>query len=239
MNRVIKSTWLHSCDDIEEFLIDPGQSVCAHLADSITEVCEKSEEISLVDQAKAEANAIITSAYAEAEAIRDAAYREGLESGLQQVEAQKQELIEQFDKLNTDADAKLEEYWTLTEPEMLKLAVEIAEKIVRKHIDEHEDFVMNTVKGGIRQLREKQDLKVHVNPADYDFMRAHKEDIIASSDGIRTVEIVDDRRVDQGGTLIDSGSGHLDARISTQFKEIEKALTEAADYGKRDCSADS
>ncbi|HOP79879.1 MAG TPA: FliH/SctL family protein, partial [Armatimonadota bacterium] len=60
-----------------------------------------------------------------------------------------------------------------------------------------------------------------------------------SCDGIRAVEVIEDRRVDKGGCLIESGNGYLDARIDTQRKEVERALTEAVKYGKSPVPAES
>lgn len=240
MNQLIKSTRLHNPVEIGEYLIDPGKSICVSMSRGFgPEQSPEDKAALIIEDAQAEAAGIIATAEAQANRIRESAYQEGLQAGIEQVEDQKRELAGHFSNLNSDAQAKIEEFWSSIEPEIVGLSIDIARKIVRKRIEEDDEFILDTVKAGIRQLREKQDLKVRVNPADYQYMREHKEDVLASSDGIKTIEIIDDRRVDQGGAIIESGCGHLDARIATQFGEIEKAMKEAADYGKSDSSTDA
>jgi flagellar assembly protein FliH len=55
-------------------------------------------------------------------------------------------------------------------------------------------------------------------------VRASREDLIAMVDGIRNIEIVDDRRVDAGGCVIETNGGTIDAKLDTQLNEIGAAL---------------
>jgi flagellar assembly protein FliH len=192
---------------------------------------------SIVGVAREEAAGLVAAAQADVESIRSQAYSDGHSAGLQELERERLAVAERLARIESDNEAKLEEFWVSTEPELLRLAVEIARKIVRKEIEEADGFVLGTVRAGIRQLRDKQDVKVRVNPGDYDLAREHKEEIAGMSDGIRTVEVIEDRRVDEGGCIIESGNGHLDARVESQLKEVERALLEAERYGKDDDNA--
>jgi len=110
------------------------------------------------------------------------------------------------------------------------------QKILRREV-ESDEFVLTTVTDGLRQLRDKRDLKIRANPGDFRFLREHKEDLIASFDGIQSVDVIEDRRVDKGGCLIESTNGHLDGRIETQLKEVERALLEAHEEGRHGTAA--
>lgn len=219
---------LHNSGVQDEYLIEPVKD------SSDGEQAVPPEDIAkaIIAQAEAEARELVEKATAEAESIRSAAYNEGYEKGLHQLDEARQEVIAQIARIEADAVKEIERFWSVIEPELLKLSVEIAGKIVRHHIDEADGFVLTTVKEGLRQLRDRQEIKIRVNPEDYDLMRERKEDVVSSCDGIKSIEIIDDRRVDAGGCVIESGNGDLDARIKTQLSEVEKALLEASRYGR-------
>lgn len=185
----------------------------------------------IVEQAKDEAAAMIAEAQRQVETIRAAAHEEGYQSGLQQLEAQKAAMDQRLAEIEADVQRQIAEFWTSIEPELLELAVEIGRKIVRHEFAENSDFVLATVKAGLRQLRDRREVKIRVNPDDYKFMREHKEDLASSFDGVRSLELIEDRRVDRGGCVIESTNGHLDARTETQLGEVERALSETAHDG--------
>lgn len=238
MNRLIKSSLLPSSGISDEYLIEPGKELAGrHKSQKSKSPEEKAREI--IAQAEEDAGVLVSEAMAEVESIRSSAYREGYEAGLHQLDCDRQEMAERVLQIEADAVDEIERFWTKIDPELLKLSVEIAEKVVRRHIEETDGFVLTTVKEGIRQLRDRQDLKIRVNPKDYKLMREEKDDVISSCDGIRNLEIIDDRRVDEGGCIIESGNGDLDARIETQLSEVEKALMEASRYGRSEDPSES
>jgi flagellar assembly protein FliH len=109
---------------------------------------------------------------------------------------------------------------------VLKLSVEIARKIVRREIEKDDEFIIDAVKAGLHQLSSRQDLKIRVNSADSEMVKEHRDDLTASFDGMPPVEVIEDRRVPQGGWIVESTSGRLDGRVDTQLNEIERSLTE-------------
>lgn len=186
------------------------------------------EEIDPREEAERVAAEIIAAAHAQADRIRSQAYEEGYAEGRSVGESQLLGAIENTAKLAEDLNAKCDEFIASLEPQVVKLSVEIAEKIIRHEITMKPDAVMDTVKAGLRQLRDKESVKLRVNPSDVEFVKQKRPDIIAMFDGIQNLEIVDDRRVDRGGCMIDAPGGVLDARMRTQMREVERVLTEAA-----------
>lgn len=240
MSRVIKSRLLRDSGEGEEYLVDPRRGDGRSRRSSKRKSASPEDTAnSIISEARQEAETLIASAQDEAESIRLAAQQEGYQAGLAQIEAERQALRDQLAEIKDDTERRIEQFWTSIEPELLRLAIEIARKIVRRHIDENDGVTLETVKAGLRQLRDRQELKIRVNPEDYEVVRERKEDIRSSCDGVRDVEILDDRRVDKGGCLIECGNGHLDARIETQLSEVERALLEVADPGRPEIPAES
>lgn len=226
------------CEDI--YLVDCGSRTEVRRRQPETSKTSPKEQAEyIIGQAKHEAEMLVAEAEERAESIRSDAYEEGYQAGLRELDAGKAMLNQRLEELEGELRRQVMEHWAEMEPEILQLAVEIARKIIRYEIDENKSIILTTVKAGIEQLRERRELKLRVNPADYEFVREHKEEITESYDGVRSVEVVQDRRVESGGCIVESANGHLDGRTETQIKEVERALLEAHQDGKFDIPAES
>ncbi len=239
MSAVIKSSLLRALNVRGEYVVEPGDLERERAAQRDLLEPPEVRAKSIVEMAREEAETLVSAARQEAEMIRNAAYQEGLEAARQEFEQERTELADQVAQTIEGIQHQVEEFWVAMEPELLKLAVEIARKVVHREISENQDVILNMIKIALYQLKERQSLKIRVSPADYDLLREHKEEIISSCDGMRTLEIIDDRRVEQGGCLIEGDNGNLDARIGTQLKEIERALLEAAHDGRHSVAAET
>ena len=198
------------------------------------------EEAALImARAIEQAELLVAEAEQQADAVRLAAYEDGYEDGLRKLDEANAALEHELAELQQEADQQIAEFWRRIEPELLRLSVDIAGKIVHREIAANEDFVLSTVKAALYQLREREHLKLRLNPSDCETARQHKEDLIGAVEGIRSIEVIEDRRVDQGGCLIESPNGQLDGRIETQLKEVEKALLEASQDGSDEVAAES
>lgn len=240
MSSLIKKNLLHKAQ-AGECLIAPDKELLSSRRRSRRNRMAGIEDAarSMIEQARVEAQALIMAASEEAQSIRNTAYNEGYEAGLHQLDEDRRLLAEWSKQTEIEVEQQVEEFWRSIEPQLLSLSVEIARKIIGHEIDQNDEFVMDTVRSGLRQLRDRQDLKIRVSPDDYELLRSHKDDLTGSCDGIRSIEIIDDRRVGKGGCLIESSNGNLDARIETQTAEVERALMEAARHGSTETAADA
>lgn len=237
MRGIIKKHHLGDFDIEGEYVVDPGK-VVVDASRRIDKEASPEEMVALIiREARDQAEALVAAAQSEADEIRASAQREGYEAGFAQLDEERAALAERLAQVDEDVERLMQEFWFAAEPEILKLAVDIANKIVHREISESEEFVLDTVKAALYQIRDRHDLKIRVNPADYDLMRDRKEDIASACDGVRSIEIIQDRRVDQGGSIIETGNGHLDARVETQLHEVERALMEALHDGRDDIAA--
>ena len=237
MSAVIKSSLLRALSVNGEYMVDPGDLERERTAQRERLQSPEVRAKSIVEQARDEAEAMVMAARQEADMIRSTAHQAGLESARHESDKERAELAERVAQTIEDIQRQTDEFWVAIEPELLKLAVEIARKVVHKEITESQEIILNMVKIALYQIKDRHSLKIRVNPADYDLLREHKEEIMSSCDGMRSLEIIDDRRVEQGGCLIESDNGNLDARIETQLREVERALLEAAHDGRHDIAA--
>jgi flagellar assembly protein FliH len=239
LSAVIKSSLLRSLNSDGEYMVESGDVIREREARLRAQQSPAVRAKSIVEQAQDDAAQMMEAARQEAEAIRSAAYQQGMEEAQAEFAADRAALTQTVADTIADVNQQVEDFWGAIEPELLKLAVDVARKVVHREIVENQEVVLNMVKIALYQLRDRQSLKIRVSTADYDLLREHKEEIMGSCDGMRNLEILQDRRVEQGGCLIESDNGNLDARIETQIREVERALLEAAHDGRHEVAADT
>lgn len=191
-------------------------------------------------QASEEARRIVSEACEEADRIRAEAYRTGHESGREQgyaagAAAARTDLDAQFERLRIEYRAEFaqliarlaeetRDQWLNAEPHILALVMDIARKVVSDAHGINPILVVEVVKNALRRVVDGENVRVRVNAADLEALRAARADILTVIDTVRNVEIIEDRRISQGGCVVETSSGTIDAKLETQFRTIEESL---------------
>lgn len=204
----------------------------SHKAHATEEESAEDRAKRILDQAVDESERLVAQARAEADDIRAEAYREGKNEAEAELEQMRTDMTGKLAEIEQQAAEQVERFWQSVEPDLLKLAVEIARKIVRREVERDDSFMLDAIKAGLHQLSNRHELKIRISPADSSFLREHKDELQASFDGISSVEVIEDRRVSQGGWLVESPNGRVDGRIESQLKEVDKNLLESFRDGR-------
>ncbi len=202
-----------------------------------------------VDAVRAEAEQLIENASADAQAlIRDAqeralslieeadrrvaeieaaAKREGFDQGVSDgraaAQAEMDEMLETMRGLIEMARIERHKIIEGAEPEIVRLSVAIAERILTKHLALEPNAVIEMTRSAIARLVSRETVTVRVNPADIEVMREHRDQLMAMND-IDNLRIIEDQRVDRGGVLLETEAGTIDAKISTQLREVRRLM---------------
>jgi flagellar biosynthesis/type III secretory pathway protein FliH len=107
-----------------------------------------------------------------------------------------------------------------TERELVRLAVSMAERIVRREVEVDAELLSAMARVAIDRLGENVAATIHLNPVDYEAMMAARQG--AAFGG--AVQVVADALVGRGGCLVKSAFGVVDAGIDTQIREMSHAL---------------
>jgi flagellar assembly protein FliH len=156
------------------------------------------------------------------------AREQGLAHGIRVAEESYHTKLARLDSLVSSLQAERTEFFDRIEPEIVRLAIAIAEKIIGAELELNPDRVLEMVRSAMKRLRDRESLRISVNPADFARVKEARDDLIGAVDGVRKLEIVEDRRTDPGGCVIESPNGTLDARVKTQIDQIATALTDAS-----------
>ncbi len=109
------------------------------------------------------------------------------------------------------------------EPELVRLAVGIAERVLHQQIALDRGVVVEMARVAIGRLVEKESVTVRVNPGDLERMREHRDELLSNGE-IKNFRVIEDQRVDRGGVVVETDGGTIDARISTQLNEAKRVL---------------
>lgn len=168
-------------------------------------------------EARQNADDLVAAAETEAENIRADAYASGREEA-------SEELLENI----LAAKEQRAEALSAVERDVLRLAVKIAEKIIGREIKQDENTRGEIVLTALRQARQQEMMTVRVNANDLPLVEKMRERIDAFGRA-RYLDFVADQAVVDGGCLIESASGTIDARLETQLRVLENALLAQAD----------
>jgi type III secretion protein L len=110
------------------------------------------------------------------------------------------------------------------EPKVVQLSMKVAEKIIGSELATRPDAIAAIVAQALRTVRHQRDVNIRVNPAQAPALEAHKKTLLGVLSRARDVVIRADPSVREGGCVIETELGILDADLQTQLEILERAL---------------
>jgi len=193
----------------------------------------------IVEEAAGKADEIIKKAEeealkkaAEAEILKQASIKQGFEEGFQKgyeegIIQAKQELNKKAWGLNTLTSAAFKvkkEIIDSAEKEIIELSTAIAEKIIRHRLEIKPELMQKIIKAAIEQLRDKEEIKIIVNPAVIENLYSFTEELKTTIKGLKTIKITEDKTIPKDGVIVESPDSRIDGRIETQLSEIVRHM---------------
>ena len=156
------------------------------------------------------------------------AYYKGLEEGFligqQEGRMEARKSAAAFGEALNTVEISLLKFYSGLERWAVKLAMKIAEKVVGRAADEHQELVQQTVRRAIAEAADKTRILIKVNPSDYDALRDFRADVTALSEGVEHFKIEADVSITPGSCRVETPSGLVDADFTTQLGELRRAL---------------
>ena len=166
---------------------------------------------------------LISRAKEEADAIKEAAAKEGYNAGL---EAAKFDIENIKASLAEFMNAKQEVYNSIA-PDILEISFDIAKKIIKKEMSEDPQVLLENIKDIMKGLsKEETKITLRVNPSQAAIL---KQDVpeVATSLGLEAkIIVVSDENVMEGGCLVTTTNGVIDATVESQLAIISEVLKE-------------
>lgn len=249
MSKIIKAA------DLKVLVVNESQTVIPAIPKSSnTSLSEKNssggtilDASNLLEDAQRKADEIVAQATEQAELKR-----EQLENELETIRLQAKEsgfaegyeegLVEGRNKALQDAGELLELLETVVdegvklrasnlaalEDDFLKLSLLLADKIVRKTVENDITWLKPIIKDALASLGQVDEVVVLLNSFDYSLLQDYGEELQL---GTRTKLVFDqDPSITQGGCLIESENGLIDARLESRLGKLAHHLLEVLYY---------
>lgn len=151
-------------------------------------------------------------------------YAAGLAEGLQEGSRRAEQATATFEQALFAMEKNLLQFYTGVERWSVKLALHIAEKVVEKAANEHEDLIKQTVRKAITETADKTRILIRVNPTDFQALKDFRADVREISEGTEHFKIEVDASITPGSCRVETPSGLVDADFTTQLGELRRVL---------------
>lgn len=190
--------------------------------------------ITAKNEAQAEKQKLLEQARLEAEKqgaklreeIREQAYQEGYAQGLKegfeegsaQGKKEADRLLEDAQRILSLAQRAAQEEWSKVDAILLRLALKVAERIIRGYILENPGNLIQRIRALSLLPENRQGWKLHVSPADYQWLSQRAEEI--------SIPLYEDQTLNPGDCFLECAEGIFDARVEAQLERCEQLLRE-------------
>jgi flagellar assembly protein FliH len=178
----------------------------------------------ILNEARAEASQILVDAEAKVEQIQQEAREQGLAEANevinQQVNAQVADLRQNLTVTIEEISKLYAEITSQSEHALVKLALEIAKKIVHREVTVDREIALALTRVTLQKLHQRAIATVHLNPDDLAYVEMHRDKLHFHG----TLNLIEDPSISLGSCLIRTETGDVDARIEQQFDEITHGL---------------
>jgi flagellar biosynthesis/type III secretory pathway protein FliH len=173
------------------------------------------------------AESIVAAARREAESVKRDAAEDGRRLG---TEEGKREVFPALTSLAQAAQSLIvfeERMVTRFTPEIVRLALKIAEKVIGRAVVADPQIVASVLERAKKEVTEARHIRVRLNPADHCILAELRPELVRTEehDG-RKIEVAPSEEVARGGCRIETEIGVVDATIPTQLEEIQRQLLE-------------
>ncbi|QTQ12052.1 flagellar assembly protein FliH [Treponema parvum] len=236
-------------EDEKKLMLEKAQAEAAEIVskakdDAFSEVKKQSDQAQviktdaqnnaaqIIKEAQEQALKIIDEAHAEQEKIKQQSSKEGYEKGHEDGyvygKAEADRLVERMHTILTAVMQRREEILQETEQQIVELVILMARKVVKVLSENQKNIIMNNVLLALKKVKGRGDVILRVNLEDVKMTAEHTRDFIERVENIKSISVIEDSSVERGGCIVETDFGAIDARISSQLKELEDKILEVA-----------
>lgn len=166
---------------------------------------------------------LISRAREEADSIREAASKEGYQDGIKRAS---EDIMQMRETLNEFLNAP-QEVFEYIAPDILEISIEIAQKIIKNEVTQNPQIVLDKITEILKTLsKEEPKVTIRVNPAQLSIAKQGVPDMINKAGLDTKIVVLPDEAVTEGGCIVSTNNGVIDATIESQLVIIKEALKE-------------
>jgi flagellar biosynthesis/type III secretory pathway protein FliH len=159
------------------------------------------------------------------------AYERGFEDGREltrstlSLEIEKQQhWVRNFDSIFQELRVNFSKEIDVLADSVISLSVMIAGRILEHEVRSNPDTVIEQTRRALKALDDDTVFRIHLHPNSIDILEKVKSSLCADPSKIENAVLIPDETIDQGGCLLETSAGIIDARLKTQLEKIEYSL---------------
>lgn len=153
-------------------------------------------------------------------------YNNGLKQGFEEGKAEADRLVERLHTILDKTLQKRQEILDETEHQIIELVLLISRKVVKVISENQRSVIITNVLQALKKVKGRGDVTIRVNIADAKLTSEHIKDFTNAVENIKNITIIEDTTIEQGGCIVETDFGSIDARISSQLSELEQKILE-------------
>ena len=165
----------------------------------------------IISSSRKQAERILEAARRERESERQRGYQQGLLEG-------RREMAERM----IDAVERNVDYFSHMEQKVVDIVVEALKKILGE-IDQREK-ILKIVQNALAVVRNQAKVTLRVCPDEAAYVRSRVDDILKQYPGIGYLDVSPDPRLKEGGCILETEMGVVDASVDVQLEAICRSL---------------
>jgi len=184
----------------------------------------KSEADLIVKEALLEAKDIVTNASNDMEELKnrviDQSEKEGYSEGIAQAKMEYEQLLAEVQHLKEQVSLEYEKILESLEEDTVNTILQISRKVISNELKCKENILL-LVKDAFEKCSKEHKVVLKLSEQDYEYVRENNEELAKMLERSEEVEIKKDLSLKEGGCVIDTPLGSIDASAYTKFDKIE------------------
>lgn len=156
------------------------------------------------------------------DAIRQEAYNRGMADLAAQLQTELRQAAAAFAEGCRKFDNQRKTLFRRHRGELVTLIILLSEKILRHELATQRNVIAATLEAALEQAIESEEYYVTLHPDDLAVAEAKVPELIASIRGLSRLVFKTDASMTQGGCLLESSAGTVDASIEGQLDSIKE-----------------
>ncbi len=167
------------------------------------------------------------------EQTRQEGYAEGLELGRREALHKYESFIQESQKIIDMAKEEYDEKIQSSENVILEIAIKVAEKIISSKLKDSAENFLSLVKQGLHEVKEYENIKIHIHPSNYDYLLSQKEELKQIVTNETDLNMYANAELNENDCYIESSFGRIDISVDTQLEQLKQQLIQLLEGNER------
>jgi len=151
-------------------------------------------------------------------------FQEGKEAGRNSSRQELDPILSNFREALQELVRVKREIYMRAEKEAVELAMAVARKIVCQELSVRRDIILGVVREALKTVEDHEKITIKVNPRDLEVIKDTTVRNPDFFDNLGHVQFEEDPGLGDGGCVIETALGEIDARIERQLEAVEEAF---------------